>query len=120
VIRVDADGDISGIHVNERQIGPLDMPGELIEPYYRALRRLLKAVYDPGLMITLPLAAGEGLLFDNQRVLHGRTAFIPEDPPRSVLTSSVDLEEFHSSIRMLRRELGHRDRPENFIQGMVV
>ena len=120
IIRVDADGDLSGIHLNERQIGPLDMPAEKIEPFYRATRRLLAIVYDPQMMITLPLPAGEGLLFDNQRVLHGRTAYTPEDPPRSVLTSSVDLEEFHSSMRMLRLELGIEQSRVRYNQGMVV
>ncbi|WP_319005213.1 hypothetical protein [Leisingera sp. McT4-56] len=53
----------------------------------------------------MDLKAGEGLLFDNQRLLHGRTGFAPETPPRTVLTSSVDLDDFHSSMRLLQRDL---------------
>ena len=105
VIKLDHDGDVSGVRLNERQIAPLDVSPELVEPVYRALRRVFDILYDPELRVTFPLKTGEGLLFDNQRVLHGRTEFSPEEPARSVLTSSVDLEEFHSSLLLLQKNL---------------
>ena len=108
VIKLDYDGDIAGLRLNERQIGPLDLPGDMIGPCYQALKRMFDIVYDPHLRLTFPLAAGEGLLFDNHRVLHGRTGFVPEQPARSVLTSSVDLEEFHSTLRTLERAAGRQ------------
>lgn len=120
VIKVDSDGDVSGVRLNERQIAPLDIEADLVEPCYRALRRIFEILYDPDLRITFPLKAGEGLLFDNQRVLHGRTAFTPEEPARSVLTSSVDLEEFHSSLRLLQRELGVETTTPLLCQGMAI
>lgn len=120
VIKLDSDGDLAGIRINERQIAPLDIEASLVEPMYQALRRLLKLLYSPELRITFPLQAGEGLLFDNQRVLHGRTAFTTEEPARSVLTSSVDLEEFHSSLRLLQRDLGIHSSPMLLCQGMAV
>ncbi len=107
VIKVDDDGDISGLRLNERQIGPLDVVSELVGPTYRALKRLFDFVYNPGLVLKFPLKAGEGLVFDNHRILHGRTGFTAEDPPRSVLTSSVDLEEFHSNLRTLELASGY-------------
>ena len=119
MIRVDFDGEISGVRLNERQIAPLDLPGDLIEPCYRALRRLFEILYDPDLRLTFELQAGDGLIFDNQRVLHGRTAFEPEEPARSVLTSSVDIEEFHSSLRLLTESLRGRVPPMRLSQGMV-
>lgn len=119
-IKLDETGEISGVRLNERQISPLDIPAEEIGPTYRALKRIYEILYDPDLMLTFSLEAGEGLIFDNQRVLHGRTSYETEDPPRSVLTSSVDLEEFHSSIRMLRAELGYDGPPILYGQGMTV
>ncbi len=120
VIKLDHDGDVSGVRLNERQIAPLDMSPELVEPAYRALRRIFHILYDPDLRVTFPLKAGEGLLFDNQRVLHGRTEFSPEEPARSVLTSSVNLEEFHSSLRLLQKDLGYDGPPMVLSQGMAV
>lgn len=119
MIRVDFDGEVSGVRMNERQIMPLDVPAELVEPAYRAIRHLFEILYDPGLRLTFPLQAGEGLIFDNQRVLHGRTAYRPETPPRSVLTNSVDIEDFHSSLRMLTESLRGRMPPTHLPQGMV-
>lgn len=118
-IRVDFDGDVCGLRLNERQITPLDVPEDLIEPGYRALRHLYAILYDPGLRLTFELKAGEGLIFDNQRILHGRTAFEPEEPARSVLTSSVDIEEFHSSLRQLTESIRGTVPPLRLSQGIV-
>jgi len=120
IIKLDSDNDISGVRINERQIAPLDIPADLIEPCYRALRRMFEILYDPKLIITLKLKAGDGLLFNNQRILHGRTEFDAEEPARSVLTSSVDLDDFHSTMRILRRTLDIEDSSMAFNQGMVV
>lgn len=119
MIRVDFDGEVSGIRMNERQIMPLDVPAELIEPGYRAIRHLFEILYDPGLCLTFPLETGEGLIFDNQRVLHGRTEYQAGNPPRSVLTNSVDIEDFHSTLRMLTESLRGKVPPTRLPQGMV-
>jgi len=105
IIQLNDEGEVCGIRMNERQISPLDVPADQVEATYRALKRLFAVLYDEDLQLTFDLKAGEGLLFDNQRLLHGRTGFVPEDPPRSVLTSSVDLDDFHSSLRLLQRDL---------------
>ena len=119
VIQLDYEGEVSGVRLNERQISPLDLPAEQIDDCYRALRRLYRIVYDPELMITYHLQVGEGLIFDNQRLLHGRTAFNREDPPRSVLTSSVNIEDFHSSMRTLREQLEIDGPMYRYRQGLV-
>lgn len=105
IIRLDDRGEVCGVRMNERQISPLDVPADQVVAVYRALKRLFGLLYSDDLRLTLDLKAGEGLLFDNQRLLHGRTGFTPETPPRAVLTSSVDLDDFHSSMRLLQRDL---------------
>jgi gamma-butyrobetaine dioxygenase len=119
MIRLDFDDNVSGVRFNERQIAPLDLPGDLIGPCYRALKRLFDILYDPDLRLIFELKAGEGLIFDNQRVLHGRTAFEPEVPARSVLTSSVDIEEFHSSLRILTESVRGHSSATRLTQGMM-
>ncbi len=105
VIQLDDEREVCGVRMNERQISPLDVSADRVLPAYRALRRLFALLYDEDLRLTLELKGGEGLLFDNQRLLHGRTGFTQETPPRAVLTSSVDLDDFHSSLRLLQRDL---------------
>ena len=77
-------------------------------------------LYNPELMVTVKLKLGEGLLFNNQCVLHGKNEFNFELPERSVLTSSVDLDDFYSTMRILRRTLDTEDSSMAFNQGMVV
>ena len=119
LIRLDSESNVCGVHFNERQIAPLDLPAEMIAPCYRALRKIFNILYAPDLRLTFKLKAGEGLVFNNQRILHGRTAFTAEQPPRSVLTSSVDIEEFYSSLRMLQVSLGHEGPQMAYSQGMT-
>ena len=81
---------------------------------------MFEILYDPELIITLKPKAGDGLLFNNQRILHGRTRFVADKPARSDLTSSVDLDDFHSMMTILCRTLGVEDSSVLFNQGMVV
>jgi alpha-ketoglutarate-dependent taurine dioxygenase len=119
LIRLDDENNVCGVNFNERQIAPLDLPAELIGPCYKALRKIFNILYAPELRLTFKLKAGEGLVFNNQRILHGRTSFTAEQPPRSVLTSSVDIEEFYSSLRILQASLGHDGPQIVFSQGMA-
>jgi hypothetical protein len=49
------------------------------------------------------------LVFNNQRLLHGRTAFDPTKSHRHVRSCNVDLDEFYSSLRVAYRELGREE-----------
>ena len=42
-------------------------------------------------------------MFNNQRVMHGRTAFDPALSKRHIRSASVDLDEFYSRLRVLYR-----------------
>ncbi len=119
VIQLDPDQKVCGVRLNERQIAPLDLPHELVGPGYHALRRIFEIVYDPALRLNFKLKAGEGLLFNNQRVLHGRTKYSTEEPTRSVLTSSVDLDDFYSTLRLLQAEVDSESSQLNYLQGMA-
>ncbi len=81
-------------------MAPVDAEIDDIEPFYDALRNFLERIYAGDGMITFKLQAGEMLVFNNQRLLHGRTAFDPGTGHRHVRSCSVDLDEFHSSLRM--------------------
>jgi gamma-butyrobetaine dioxygenase len=43
--------------------------------FYAAYRRWATLLARPGRTLTLPLRPGDCLVFDNTRILHGRTAF---------------------------------------------
>lgn len=102
---LDEEGQIAGFRLLDRAVGPLDLPTEEIEPYYAALRLLLEQLYDEANQVTIPVASGEALFFNNQRVLHGRKAF-DTDGRRFMRTCHVDIDEFNSTLRRLGDRLG--------------
>jgi len=50
------------------------------------------------------LRPGEAIVFDNQRVLHGRTAFDGDPGRRHLQLCTVDREQVHSTLRLLREQ----------------
>ncbi len=102
VIQHDYFGNIREFRLNERTMGPIDLPHELIEPTYAALKTLYDISYDPKFHMTHLLESGEAMVFDNARVLHARTGF---NGNRHVRLTHVDIDEFQSRWRQLRRQL---------------
>jgi alpha-ketoglutarate-dependent taurine dioxygenase len=105
VFSLDETGAIAGFRLLDRGVGPLDLAEDKVEPYFAALRKLLAMLYDEANQLRVPVAAGEALFFNNQRVLHGRTAFDPGSA-RFMRTCHVELDEFYSTLRILAARLG--------------
>ncbi len=70
----DTDGELTEVRLNERTMSTLSVPEHLMEATYEALRGIFAVAYAPENCCLLRLAAGEALVCDNLRVLHGRTA----------------------------------------------
>ena len=99
-------GEIAGVRLLDRAIGPLDAPEDIVLPYYAALRLLLEKLYEPDNQALVPIATGEVLFFNNHRVLHGRRAFDPRSG-RHMRSCNIELDEFNSSLRFLAGKHGH-------------
>ena len=105
VIQLDRDGAVSAVRLLDRGMAPVDCALDDVEPFYDALRLFLELAQDPAYAIQVRLESGEMLVFNNQRLMHGRTAFDPA-AGRHVRTCHVDLDEFHSRLRVTYRERG--------------
>ncbi|MEM7564204.1 MAG: TauD/TfdA family dioxygenase [Pseudomonadota bacterium] len=104
VIECDHDGDISAVRLLDRGMAPVDCREDQVNPFYSALKKLLNLSYQGDGQIEFALQSGQMLVFNNQRLMHGRTAFDPSEG-RHVRTCSVDLDEFYSRLRVTYREL---------------
>lgn len=105
VISSDEFGAVCGVRINDRVAAPLSIaPGE-IDVYYRGLRRLLELAEDDRLMLRLILQPGDVALFDNHRVLHGRTD-LTLDGQRWLQWVQIERGDFHSSLRIVADRLG--------------
>ena len=103
VLCLDSDGELVGVRYPSRNAAPLDVPEHIVEPMYRALWQWSAAINDPANIMRVRLAHGECMVFDNHRVFHGREAFTGE---RRMLLTSVNRQDFHSTVRVLATRLG--------------
>lgn len=103
VIALDRAGQVSEIRWNAHIAAVFDMPAEIMPDYYRAYRAFMAMTRDPAYRLAFKLAAGEMIVFDNRRVLHGREAFDPASGFRHLHGCYVDRGEFNSRLRLLAR-----------------
>jgi len=106
LIELDASGAPRAIHFNTRlDYVPLLPPDEL-DGYFRARRQLDRRVRSPQFQLSFLLTAGDLVMFDNCRLLHGRTGFDPAQGVRHLQGCYIDVDGPRSLWRVLRRRLG--------------
>ena len=76
MISLSPDGELTGIHFNNRSIAPItDVPYNDMLSYYKAYRRFSLIINDPKMAISFKLNPGECFIIDNTRVLHAREPY---------------------------------------------
>ena len=104
-IQLDAAGGVVTIHFSPRlDFVPLRPPKELAD-YYRARRAFDHLLRSPEFEIRFLLGAGELLMMDNRRLLHGRTGFDPGEGERHLQGCYIDIDGPRSLYRVVRRRL---------------
>ena len=109
VISRNREGEVTGLRLLDRGMAPVDVSPDEVEPFYDALRSFLNIVYSGEARITVKLLAGEMLVFNNQRLMHGREGFETDRGHRHVRSCHVDLDEFHSRLRVAYHAAGRRE-----------
>jgi gamma-butyrobetaine dioxygenase len=104
LIQLDLAGALEAVHISPRMdYVPLLEPAGLAL-FYRARQALQARLADRRFHLTFRLGAGEAVMFDNRRLLHGRTAFDPQEGPRHLQGCYIDLEGPRSLWRVLNRK----------------
>ena len=75
MIGLDPRGRIRQIRLNGRSLAPVRLPAAQARAFYAAYRAFAELAADAEALVTTTLAPGDCVIFDNTRVLHGRTAF---------------------------------------------
>ncbi|MAT37430.1 MAG: gamma-butyrobetaine dioxygenase [Acidimicrobiaceae bacterium] len=101
MIGLDQAGEYSEIRAGSWLRYPLQAPPELMEDMYEAYRIFETTSHDPQFQIKFRLEAGDCMIFDNRRVLHGRTAFEAKSGKRHLRGCYIDRDELRSRIRLL-------------------
>ena len=104
-MEVDEFGNLCGVRINDRVAAPLSIAPGAVDVYYRGLRRLLALSEQRERWLEKTLQPGDVALFDNHRVLHGRTRLTLQGR-RWLQWIQVERRVFHSSLRILADRLG--------------
>ncbi|MBS0377811.1 MAG: TauD/TfdA family dioxygenase [Proteobacteria bacterium] len=102
-IELDVTGALKSIHFSPRlDFVPLFPPAQL-ETYFGARRKFDHRLRAPQYEIRFLLQAGDLVMFDNCRLLHGRTGFDPREGLRHLQGAYIDIDGPRSLYRVLRR-----------------
>jgi gamma-butyrobetaine dioxygenase len=102
-IELDVTGALKSIHFSPRlDFVPL-FPPEQLDAYFRARRKFDQRLRAPQFEIRFLLKAGDLVMFDNCRLLHGRTGFDPAEGLRHLQGCYIDIDGPRSLYRVLRR-----------------
>lgn len=104
IVHRDATGRMTGVHYSPRLDYLPVMDSDTTRRFQRARRRLGELFADPAFELRFPLAAGELVMFDNSRVLHGRTSYDPAEGFRHLQGCYIDLDGPRSLYRTLDRD----------------
>jgi gamma-butyrobetaine dioxygenase len=102
LIQLSCEGEVMAVHYNNRSIrvAARTAPG-----FYAAYRRFAALLREPRFQLRMRLDDGELVAFDNQRVLHGRTAFTSAQHPRHLEGCYLTRDSVFSETGLLRRGL---------------
>jgi alpha-ketoglutarate-dependent taurine dioxygenase len=105
LIQLSCAGSVTAVHYNNRSIAPLGLAASEAPAYYAAYRRFAALLREPRFQLRLRLADGDLVVFDNQRTLHGRTAFTSAKYPRHLQGCYLTRDSVYSEAGLLRRTL---------------
>ncbi|KDO23485.1 hypothetical protein SPRG_21026 [Saprolegnia parasitica CBS 223.65] len=95
-------GSVREVRFNQANRSPLRLPPDLVRPYYDAMRLWTAATRDPTHLLRFRLSEGDMLVFNNRRLLHGRTGYNAQATWRHLKGCYLDAEDYKSKLTMLR------------------
>jgi gamma-butyrobetaine dioxygenase len=104
LIQLSCGGEVTAVHYNSRSIAPLKLGARESERFYAAYRRFASLLRDPRFQLRFSLRGGDLAVFDNQRILHGRTAFSSSRYPRHLRGCYLTRDSVYSEAALLRRD----------------
>ncbi|MEL6356962.1 MAG: TauD/TfdA family dioxygenase, partial [Bacteroidota bacterium] len=94
---------IKSIKFNNRSIQPFQLSDATMLPFYQAYQHFEGLLHKEEYQLCFKLQAGEAIIYDNERVLHGRTAF-QVAVNRHLQGCYADRDALLSKIRILSRK----------------
>ena len=101
VIECDRHGEVTGVTMSQHMADIFDLPQAFLDDYYPAFRRFGRMLQSDKYVMRFRLSAGECIVFDNHRVVHGRESYRAESGDRHLRGCYTDRGELRSTYRVL-------------------
>ncbi|XP_065068531.1 gamma-butyrobetaine dioxygenase-like [Rhopilema esculentum] len=109
IISLDSFGMVDGIAENNAVKGSIiHAPAEQVKKLYEAHDKLVKIFNKPENVVTYKMEEGDTLVFNNNRVLHGRAGFAATSP-RHLQGCYLSWDDVYCAIRVLRLAMGKNE-----------
>jgi alpha-ketoglutarate-dependent taurine dioxygenase len=105
LIQLSARGEVTAVHYNSRSIAPLRLAIREAPGFYDAYRQFALLMREARFQLRTRLGGGTLAVFDNQRILHGRTPFSSARYPRHLRGCYLTRDSVYSEAALLRRQL---------------
>ena len=105
LIQLSARGEVTAVHYNSRSIAPLNLTAREAPAFYGAYRHFALLMREARFQLRMRLGSGALAVFDNQRILHGRTPFSSARHPRHLRGCYLTRDSVYSETALLRRRL---------------
>lgn len=103
IIQCNSQGELEQFVFNAHIADVPDLPVDALRQFYSVYQNLMIRIRQPRYLLQHALQPGEMVMFDNQRILHGREAFDPGSGERHFRGFYIDANEVDSTLRVLSR-----------------
>lgn len=104
VIELDEHGEVSGVTISQHMADIFDLPQTFLDHYYPAFCRFGRMLQSDKYLMRFTLKATECIVFDNHRIVHGRSAYSATSGERYLRGCYADRGEMRSTYRALTSE----------------
>ncbi|RFB78705.1 TauD/TfdA family dioxygenase [Methylovirgula sp. 4M-Z18] len=104
VIELDAQGAVTGVTISQHMADIFDLPQCFLDRYYPAFCRFGRMLQSDKYLMRFRIQAGECIVFDNHRIVHGRAAYTAESGDRYLRGCYTDRGEMRSTYRAIVSE----------------
>ena len=111
LIQLSCRGEVNAVHYNNRSIAPLRIEPRAAAGFYRAYRVFAELLREPSHQLKFAMGDGDLVLFDNQRILHGRSAFSSAKHARHLRGCYLTRDSVYSEAALLRRRMAISEPP---------
>jgi gamma-butyrobetaine dioxygenase len=102
VIELDRHGAVEGVTISQHMLDVSDLDQRLLDAWYPAFAAFGRKLMEPKYLMRFRLNAGECIVFDNHRIVHGREAYTAESGTRYLRGVYADRGEMRSTFRAIR------------------